>query len=231
MDDLLYPYKFPRVNGLYGTFADIALNHYLSSKNIYKRLLLETYMGETVQKLQDALIQNTYIVCVFSSMAIESFLNDYLASRLGDEEYYDAFDSLSIINKVNLICKLIFKIKFNKSTELYFSLKQLIKSRNCLVHNKSEDFYKTKLFTENSFIDLDISDVPLFWEISAEKRNDYEQTMGFAKNAIKALINIAVFFSENDENSSAKFRLLRIGGFPQLSKNIQSVFKEFGVTF
>lgn len=229
MNDLLHSYNFGRVNGLYGDFAEIALNHYYSSKQIYQRLLVQTYIDETEIELYHALIHNSYIVCVFSAMAIESFLNDYLAARLGDKEYYDTFDSLSIINKVNLICKLIFKINFDKSTELYACLKQLTKCRNSLVHNKSESFYETQLY-KNSFAgDAIISDGSSSWEISTEMLKEYEQTIGMAKNAINSLINIAMFFTKHDEESLAKFRLLGIGGYPQLSPCIQSILKEFNI--
>lgn len=126
-----------RVNNYSHVYCEMAMEAYYEMMKVYQSIDkkdIQDYYNN-LEYTQKKLIEIT----VFSAMCIESFLNDYLAVCLGDEEYYKSFDSLTPLSKVALIANLYFKKEFNVKSKCYPYLKKLISERNDYVHNKSTD--------------------------------------------------------------------------------------------
>ena len=179
------------------------MKHFMTVKNYYdiikeKNATSNYTIGAYVVD-RNTLEENMVITCVFSAMAIEAFINDYIASRIGDAEFYDNYDKLSIESKFNFAIKLIMRADINKGAEYYYLFKKLFKSRNDFVHSKSKDFNidDTKKYSENS----DEVDMEGIVSVNLESlKNKYY----IGRDAIKAILEIANFFEENDDDCYAK---------------------------
>lgn len=76
---------------------------------------------------------------VFSSMCVESAINNYAGTHLGDSYTEKHLASLDVVSKWVVIPKLVCGKSIDKSGPAYNSLKKLVKSRNQLVHNRSRE--------------------------------------------------------------------------------------------
>lgn len=74
---------------------------------------------------------------IFSGMFLEAYIYDYGARRLGDNFIKEHIDKLDPLSKIAIITQLVLGKPFPKQRDIYGRLKNLIKGRNNLVHNKS----------------------------------------------------------------------------------------------
>ena len=151
---------------------------------------------------EDKLDVNMVITCVFSAMAIEAYINDYIASRIGDSEFYDNYDKLSIESKFHFAAKFIMKSVVRKDNEYYSLFKKLFKNRNNFVHSKSKSFDIEKLEKYNK--NLDVVDTEGVVSVNIESLDEKYET---SRDAVKAILKIADYFEDNDKNASARFLL------------------------
>ncbi|MBN3563310.1 hypothetical protein [Aliamphritea spongicola] len=77
---------------------------------------------------------------VFAAMCIEAFVYDYGASHLGDAYIKKYLDKLDITSKLVVVTDLVTGEKFPTEGQAFEGLKNLVKSRNSLVHFKSKKF-------------------------------------------------------------------------------------------
>lgn len=207
MAEEFYPRDFARQNCLASFYSEIAMESYVNAHILYNEIKKDDYRGENLYKLCKMQKQVISTV-VFSAMCIESFLNDYAASCLGDDEFYDNFDKLSAISKFQLIAQFILKTEIDKSKSYYFRLKELFRNRDSYVHNKSSDaeiygysedeyemFNAFREEFEAGLIDSNLS--------KTETDNDFRQAL----NALKAVYELATFFDFRDSNIKAVIRL------------------------
>lgn len=215
----MYPRTWARENYNVTTYCDIAMKNYYNAKMCFEQLKDRTdqeYIWNESERFNQAVL----ITIVFSSMAIESFINDYLATCLGDENYYNNFDSLNVISKITMASKFIIGKDLEKNTELYYCLKELMKNRNTIVHSKS------KTFNKGEYMQKIIS------EIKGGKKDfltlEHEKDFKEAKNSIKAMVLLAEYFDKYDENIDAKFRFFA----PQIhdEEYKKQVLKEFKIS-
>lgn len=156
------------------------------------------------------------VVIVFSSMAIESYINDYAAGCLGDNEFYDSFAKLSVLDKLRLIVQFIYRQEFVKDQPVFTYVKRLIADRNMLVHNKSESLHKyaarkgiqlpeTQEDIQRIFgsIEKAVYDKPSYFD-----KESINGEISRADNAIKALHGLVNFIDSNDPSERAYSRLL-----------------------
>ncbi|MUK78969.1 hypothetical protein GNP84_18990 [Aliivibrio fischeri] len=80
---------------------------------------------------------------VFSAMCIEAAINDYAGTHLGDKYFETHLCNLDVVSKWVVIPKLVCGKEINKSSAAFGALKQLIRSRNQLVHSKSRELNST----------------------------------------------------------------------------------------
>ncbi|WP_141656871.1 hypothetical protein [Marinomonas fungiae] len=83
--------------------------------------------------------QHAIKAIVFASMCVESGINDYAGIQLGDKYCEKHIYSMDVVSKWVLVPKLVCGNEIDKSGAAYKALKQLVQSRNRLVHNKSKN--------------------------------------------------------------------------------------------
>lgn len=223
-----FPEQYARENCLAEKYCEIAMESFFEASVNYSIIKEDNY---TIFKSKEYLImENKAIISiVFSAMCIESFLNDFAAASLGDSEFYDNFDRLSTIGKLQLVSKFILNVEVDKSKEYFYYLKKLFKLRDSYVHNKSkkskfqgyteeeiEEIYKAMKETED-VCDFDECTLPI---------DDINNLMKEALEGLKAIYHIALFFDENDSNVNAVIRLFHPSALLYV-KDRQKEFREF----
>ena len=225
-------YKFPkyyaRENCFASDYCEISMESFFEASANYSVIKENNY---TIFKTKEYLIMKSkaIISIVFSAMCIESFLNDFAATSLGDAEFYDNFDRLSAIGKFQLISKFILNVEVDKSKVYYCYLKKLFKLRDAYVHNKSkksefqgyteeeiEEINKLKNETEDIW-DFDNYTLPI---------DDIEKLMKNALEGIKAIYHVALFFDKSNSNVNAVNRLFHPSALLYV-KDRQKKFREF----
>jgi hypothetical protein len=86
-------------------------------------------------------------------MALEAFLYDYAAEKLGDNFVREHLDKLSLPSKFLVYPRLVCGKRSDKSGAAYGSLRQLNSLRNDLVHFKSRSFDLGDLHRASGFHD------------------------------------------------------------------------------
>lgn len=130
-----YPIDYRQINTKSDMYFSVA--YQLLSANIDKLESLNLSDMLIIDDYSISLFKDYHIIIVFSTMAIESFVNDYLAVCFSDELYYDNFDKLNIMQKIEIMFSVIWEDSFDKSKSLYNFLHDLLKLRNTFVHSKS----------------------------------------------------------------------------------------------
>lgn len=180
----MHPEHFARIDFNAPMYAEIAMNAFYEANNIYRDLEKRNFPSGDICDTE-AFMKNVSITVVFSAMTVESFLNDYAATCLGDSEFYGDFDKLSAIGKLQLITKFILQSPIDKSRECYYRTKKLFRDRDSYVHNKSKELTYDKLL--NNQIELTTP----------------KELIDQATNGIKAIRDIALFFDSIDSNAHA----------------------------
>lgn len=138
-------------------------------------------------------------------MAIEAFINDFLAVCFSDELYYENFDKLNIMQKIEIMFSVIWEDTFDKSKLLCNYLHDLLKRRNSFVHSKSnklDEGWVSKNPKEIPIIDL--TDGTPFEE--ADIRTTLTEIIEWFQksfNAIKAFYLLCQAIDNHDDNRHA----------------------------
>lgn len=124
----------------------------IAAKDVYGKLIQEdknreqcqdrdeaSYLHHQSMPLRDALVKNSIQSIVFSAMSLEAYVYDYAARALTDSFVSQHLDKLDLSSKYVVIFQLITHERFPKDNKIYSSLKKLIKSRNTLIHSKSNN--------------------------------------------------------------------------------------------
>lgn len=198
---IIYP-ECTRINTLSSIYSEVAIENYIDINNLYDELQKEEEWSHLFLSLIKEFEKKMIITVVFAAMALEAFFNNYAAACLGDDEFYDSFDKLSVINKFELIVKFIIKTDIDKSQAYYYHLKILQKDRNGFVHSKSKAYELPEDVISVNEIENRFNDT-----LKIEKRflDDLKEELDKAENAIKALKTISLFFEEYDLNYSRLF--------------------------
>ena len=224
----MYPHEL-RVINYSLIYSDIAILHYYNAKTIYKRLA-DKWDPYQALEIQLPFFQHILIAVTFSQMAIESFINDYASACLSDAVFEDDFGSLNIVKKFQIVAMFLLHAEFDKSHSYYSLLKQLVKTRNDYVHNKSKksDFqgYTLQEINEIHRIEKELNVNPT--EPITNIR-EFKNQLAEARDAIKAIRDIALYFDKHDNQVYAIERLLGPNGFPSSAHRID-VLKELKVT-
>ncbi len=124
---------------------------------------------------------------LFGALSLEAGINDYGAWQLGDKYFETHLANLDVASKWVVIPKLICGKSIKKSGVAYSAMKQLIRARNGLVHNKSQN--------------LDWSDPSLHLKLT---KRDNE----FVKNVHNAYRAIVLLSLEMDSLVGARYNPL-----------------------
>lgn len=180
----MFPENYSRIDYNAPMYIDIAMDAFYKANNLYLDLMERDFPNWAIEEMKE-FTKNTTISVVFSAMTIESFLNNYAATCLGDSEFYGDFDKLSAIGKLQLISKFILKSPIKKSEACYYRTKKLFHDRDAYVHNKSRDL---------SWKDI---------ENIQKKLDTPKKLIEKATNAIKTIRDIALYFDSIDPNVNA----------------------------
>ena len=213
MAQSIYPQEL-RENAFFSMYAEIAMESFYNALQRYEEVKSSNYVVSSMWELGE-MDKHVISTVVFSAMCVESFLNNYAAACLGDSEFYDNFDKLSAIGKFQLISKFILKTDIDKEKSYYSLLKQLFKKRDSYVHNKSR---KAK-YQGVSAEDLenyqsgrqDFGEDNQYIEPTFPKK-EVDADIREARDALKAVKEIALFFDEFDSEVYAYERLFHPTG-------------------
>ena len=179
-----------------GCFADIAWSNddkrviYEKKMNAYKNIKEsdEDYVEKMIEKfkIEAELDEAVLSTIVFSALTVEAYIYDYGARNLGDKFTKDYLDKLDVVSKWIVVPKLITGKQIPKDGQAYCLLKNLIKVRNNIVHNKSKDILNmsaNQMFEEQQKIKKIVNDT--------------------AKQATKTLMELAKEIETIDPNERA----------------------------
>lgn len=163
-----------------------------------------------LNQTENYLVDENVVICeVFSAFAIESFLNTYAASCMGDSVFFDNYERLSALSKIQLISAILYQEQIEKGSELYNLLKHTFAVRDQHAHNKSKHMsgstweeVQTALEHSNDHPDEDLEkQLKSECETIKKKIND-------ARLCINAIVGVACYIDSHDTNVNAKLRLL-----------------------
>lgn len=218
-------------------YSWISMLHYWEAKSNYEQLSSLKFMcGEAVE-LRKTLTNSSIVTVTFSAMALEAFLNDYAATDLGDKFFYENFEILRPMGKLQLIAKFILNADLVKGTTLYNLVDSLFRERNNYVHSKSKDGHDLGM-TEDEYKEFlafaETDEGKEFLSQSSEIDMDTPKIMlQSAFSALCALREVGKFFDEHDDEKTALTKLLSAGGYvtasPDEIARVQAVQKELGI--
>lgn len=192
-------------------YCEIAMELYYNAAVSYERIKKAEYSWNCYSEY-DSMNKSIVTTIVFSAMTIEAFLNDYAAACLGDSDFYDTFDKLSLLGKFELIARFILKSgRLDRSKSYYSRLKSLVKSRNEHVHCKSKSL-NIQEFSSDEVQKAECMDLTE-QEFSRLNATDIKSDIAKALDALKAIHDVAVYFDEYDSNITAVSRLFHEYGF------------------
>ena len=209
MAENIYPGS-ARENCFANIYCEIAMESYYNATASYKQIKEAEYSWDYYGEY-DSMNKSVVSTIVFSAMAIEAFINDYAAACLGDLDFYDNFDKLSLFGKFELIARFILKSgRLDKGEACYYKLKSLVKLRNLYVHCKSRSLsirgYSLDEIQKIKCWDTLKQEPPLL------DATEIENNMNEALDALKAIRDVAVYFDEHDSNIWAISRLFNTVG-------------------
>ena len=191
-------------------YCEMAMEAYYNAKKNCDFLAENGYSCENMEEygsMNKAIIATV----LFSAMAIEAFINDYAAACLGDSDFYDNFDRLSVFSKLELIARFILKTSVDKSKSYYSHLKKLFKERDAYVHSKSKQLSFCGYTLE------EIEEIDRLRRLNPQKEyrfdeKEIKEDMQKAIVALKAIRDIADYFDAYDSNVHATIRMFQPGG-------------------
>ena len=228
-------YENIRQNYLASTYCEIAMESLYKANSYLERIKKANYAGYEISS-KVSMDKSIITVVVFSAMTIESFFNNYAATKLGDTDFYDNFDKLSMISKFQLIARFILKSPIDKSKSYYSFLKSLVKNRDSFVHNKSRSL-KLNIDSTDDFETIDCLSENADFLIEEYALNKDEIDNGFreALNALRAIKDIAIFFDNADAECYALKSIFHpcgtIMGNEYEKQYKEYVFSELGLKF
>lgn len=210
MSENIYP-NSARENCFAHIYCEIAMESYYNATVSYEQIRKAGYSWDYYGEY-DSMNKAVVSTIVFSAMAIEAFINDYAAACLGDSDFYDNFDKLSLLGKFELIARFILKSgRLDKGNAHYCRLKSLVKSRNLYVHCKSK-----RAVIQGYSLD-EIQKMKRLNSLESESppkldSEEVENGINEALDALKAIYDVAVYFDEYDSNIWAVSRLFNMLG-------------------
>lgn len=222
-----------RSNWMVSNYSDIAVDNYQNAKSLYKEIELANFNAINMEEQYHKFCHSIVISIVFSAMAIEAFVNNYGAVCLGDDFFYENFDRLSVISKMQLISKFLFHENFDKSKEYYYCLKNTFSERDKFVHSKTistYDYCNKKGYVLHNDLKECIASRKELLEDPVLDKDEMLSDLKLAFTAIKAMKNIAEYFDENDSNVYAIISFFHVGDICNVDySKYHQIYKELGI--
>lgn len=139
-----YPTDFMMRNNQYAPlYCDIALEAYFEARQIYNTMKDAKWLMADPRidfRMPDKVHKKVATAVVFSAMAAEAFINDYLAIRLGDKVFYAVHNTSSVhyYDKLDRIMTILLQ-PHHKEQQWYKDIRDLFNLRNEFVHSSSRE--------------------------------------------------------------------------------------------
>lgn len=197
---------------MYGEYGCILLEHLSDSYDYLeklKKLDKKTNSYYEFSYIERQIELNYIEISVFSIMCVEAFLNDYIASCILDDNYYENFGMLNILAKLNLIVQFIFKDDSAQSKKCISLLKELNKNRNKLVHSKSKDatYLAYHSLEELEEVESKMNFEDYFDNMITQDIDSCSKLFDDSKRAIMTVVELAKYFDSQDIDLHAFFRI------------------------
>lgn len=207
-----YRKSFCRENVMCGVYGRILLEHLSDSYDYLeelKKLDKKTNSYDEFSDIKNKIELNYVEIIVFSIMCVEAFLNDYIASCILDDNYYNNFDMLNVMAKFNLIVQFIFKDDSDQSEICVSMLKGLNKKRNNLVHSKSNDgtYRGYHSLEELEEIESKMNFEDCYYDTINQYIKSCYQLFDDSKKAIMTVVELAKYFDSQDIDLHAFFTI------------------------
>lgn len=153
-----YPEDFMMRNNQYAPmYCDIALEAYYEARKLYNIMNAANWcMADATidYRMPEKVHKKVATAVIFSALAAEAFMNDYLAIRLGDQEFHRAYSTSDVhyYQKLDKIMTTILNVRYYQDYQWYQDVRSLFNLRNTFVHSKSSEV------SDDEFIDLIYSD-------------------------------------------------------------------------
>lgn len=203
-----YPYG-ARQNNYSPIYCRMAIDAACTVLKNYAIIEKNDYDAENIGNLSE-MNDGVIAVVVFSAMTIEAFINDYAAACLGDADFYDNFDKLSVYSKFDLVARFIMGTKVDKSKSYYGLLRSLFKQRDAYVHGKSHALdVQGMTYEQMQVFHEDVANGKIKLEPLKLNKEETQAELKSAMDALKAIKEIALFFDEYDDNIYAVDKMFR----------------------
>lgn len=131
--------SYSRMGGLQHVYFDVAQEEYVKCLDLEALDDSDLHEGEK-SELSYKATGHAVKAIVFSALCVEASINNYAGIHLGDSYSENHIYNMDVISKWVVIPKLVCGKSIDKSGPAFCALKRLIKARNKLVHNKSQEF-------------------------------------------------------------------------------------------
>lgn len=209
MKGSFFPKEWARENCNFLHYSPIAFRSFCELEKAYKLINADEDLLLTGRR-KYMVYENAAICETFSAFSLESYLNMYAATCLGDQAFYDNYERLSALSKMQLISMFLYQEQINKDCELYSLLKHAFSQRDFHAHGKStaiesgmtEEEVEASIAYDNAHEDEMIQKA-LF---SARQRLKNERTSALL--SLRALVGVACYIDAHDTTAFAKRTLL-----------------------
>ena len=185
-------------------YLEIALINYYHAIIKYEDLENNNFLQDG-EYIDYSIEKDIMATIVFSSMALESYLNNYISGCIGDDNYYKVYEKLSWIEKLHLIIHFIFHQEFNKDHVCFTLLRWLEKTRNELIHNKPKFHHFQSDLTLEELEKIEKSEEYKAHMELIEKyynKQEIKDTMKAGFDSLRAVKELALLIDKNDSNAN-----------------------------
>lgn len=121
-------------------------NKTLKSKGYFEHAEFQIYYEQDkINELENSLLKESIKIIIFLSSFLESYFFEYAAVALGQQYTENYIEKLDLTSKIVLIPRLVIGKEINTSLHFWGDIRNLIKWRNKIIHNKtknSTDFFR-----------------------------------------------------------------------------------------
>lgn len=158
----------------------------------------EEFQVDKIFPLRKSLGSSCLIAIVFAALAVEGYIYYYAVKNLPKGFVESHLDKLDLVSKWILIPRLVTGKEFPKDSEAFRLLKQLVSSRNYLVHIKA-----------SSVLSFDEQSSDFVLSKAAQRMLEFgEKLFEKAEDAIKALDHLSQVIENLDPNEYASADLM-----------------------
>ena len=120
-------------------YCEMAMEAFYDLFITYRQLQKDKWLVPADEEfdLSEYIHKKASITVVFSAMAVEAFINNYLSIRMGDEEFLDRFDRKPYRDKLDYLMKLVHP--HDHDQQWYKDVRELFLIRNAYVHSHSSE--------------------------------------------------------------------------------------------